>query len=307
MVSHSVEGVGSHRLSQQPSQQEFLDGFPLLLAAVLVPPRRATCVLAGWSGTEAKLEQVIMQIFSERCPSLCGSLSFLSPGLWRRGSSPPPRALCAPRRLRLHAHHRPRLSFLDSFQTPQPTEDKGTRTESLGPVVAGSVLAEFENTALCALRDFASSGGTAKEVWYGSSGPSSVHPAGLMGGYPQVCNNLRCARNVQARTQERSSCTRFNGVCPLEKKKASLSPRASISVEVLPVVVASSPASPVCGLWGCVPFCCCYQPFSRLRWWFEGRLLGEVGVVSRCTPRTKENTTEPVGLSRRSRYSRQCP
>ena len=25
--------------------------------------------------------------------------------------------------------------------------------------------------------------------------------------------------------------------------------------------------------------------------------------MSRCTPRTKENTTEPVGLSRRSRYS----
>ena len=48
--------------------------------------------------------------------------------------------------------------------------------------MAGSVLAEFENTALCVLRDFASSGGTAKEVWYGSSGPSSVHPVGLMGG-----------------------------------------------------------------------------------------------------------------------------
>ena len=169
--------------------------------------------------------------------------------------------------------------------------------------MAGSVLAEFENTALYALRDFASSGGTAKEVWYGSSGLSSAHPVGLMGGYLQVCDNLRCARNVQASTQERCSCTRFNGVCPLEKKKASLSPRAPISVEVLPVVVASSPASPVCGLWGCVPFCCCYQPFSRLRWWFEDRLLGEVGVVSRCTPRTKENTTEPVGLSRRSRYS----
>ena len=58
-------------------------------------------------------------------------------------------------------------------------------TESLRPVVAGSVLAEFENTALYALRDFASSGGTAKEVWYGSSGPSSVHPAGLMGGIPK--------------------------------------------------------------------------------------------------------------------------
>ena len=130
-------------------------------------------------------------------------------------------------------------------------------------------------------------------MWYGSSGPSSVHPVGLTGGYPQVCDNLRCARNVQASTQKRSSCTRFNEVCALEKKKASLSPRAPISVEVLPVVVASSPASPVCGLWGCVPLCCCYQPFSRLRWWFEGRLLGEVGVVSRCTPRTKENTTEP--------------
>ena len=137
----------------------------------------------------------------------------------------------------------------------------GPLTESLGPVVAGSVLAEFENTALYALRDFASSGGTAKEVWYGSSGPSSVHPVGLTGGYPQVCDNLRCARNVQASTQKRSSCKRFNGVCPLEKKKASLSPRAPISVEVLPVVVASSPASPVCGLWGCV--CCCSQAVSH--------------------------------------------
>ena len=92
-------------------------------------------------------------------------------------------------------------------------------TESLRPVVAGSVLAEFENTALYALRDFASSGGTAKEVWYGSSGLSSAHPVGLMGGYLQVCDNLRCARNVQASTQERCSCTRFNGVCPLEKRK----------------------------------------------------------------------------------------
>ena len=100
--------------------------------------------------------------------------------------------------------------------------------ESLGPVVAGSVLAEFENTALYALRDFASSGGTAKEVWYGSSGPSSVHPVGLTGGIqrglspgekeslsqssgtylsrgsPRCCGQLTCL-----------SCSRPVGVCPL--------------------------------------------------------------------------------------------
>ena len=134
-------------------------------------------------------------------------------------------------------------------------------------------------------------------MWYGSSGPSSAHPVGLMGGIPKSATTFGVRETCKPAHKSGVVVQDSTGFVPWRKRKP-LSVLGHLSQSRfspllwpahLPLLFAACGGVSVVAL-----------RLSAIRKALEGRLLGEVGVVSRCTPRTKENTMEPV---RRSRYS----